>query len=80
MQSLLTIEEEEIFSALFSKLAQSSKPINMDDVAKMIKKTPKLRSLRSRHTDRQLADRVRTMRKAFRRTAEKNSLKKVKRK
>ena len=78
--SLLTIEEDEVFNTVFSKLAHSSKPINMKDVAKVVNDEPRLRQLQTRFTDRQLADRVRTLRKAVLRTRNKNNLKKRKKK
>jgi hypothetical protein len=73
-QSLLTIEEYEVFEAAFSKLARSSRPINMKDVVRTINKEPKLRQLQERLTDRQMVDRVCTMRKAILR-AENNKIK-----
>ena len=76
--SLLTIEEDEVFNTVFSKLAHSSKPIHMKDVAKVGNDEPRLRQLKTRFTDRQLADRVRTLRKAILRTRSKSNLKKEK--
>ena len=76
--SLLTIEEDEV--SIFSKLAHSSKPINMKDVAKVVNDEPRLRQLQARLTDCQLADRVRTLRKAILRTRNKKNLKKRKKK
>ena len=69
-QSLLTVEEDEIFNETFSTLIRSSKPIITKDVVKMIKKEPKLCELPSRLTNRQMADTVRTRRKALLRTNE----------
>lgn len=73
LQSLLTVEEEEVFTAMFSSLIKSSKPINQNEVVKMIEKEPKLSDLSSRLSNRQIADRVRTMRKAFIRKVERQS-------
>lgn len=47
LQSLLTVEEEEVFTAMFSSLIKSSKPINQNEVVKMIEKEPKLSDLSS---------------------------------
>ena len=71
--SLLTIEEDAVFNIVFFKLAHSSKPINMKEV---VNDEPRLRQLKTRFTNRQLADRVRTLRKAILWTRSKNNLKK----
>lgn len=76
--SLLTVEEEETFNATFLKLIKSTKPISMKDVVNVISKTPKLCHLLTNFTHRQLADKVRSMRKAMVRDKERKSLRKRK--
>ena len=75
-QSLLTLEEDETFNDAFKKLVKSSKPISMKHVAEVIEKNTKLRHLLKTFTHRQLADRVRSMRKAMFRVNERKCLKK----
>ena len=75
-QSLLTVEEDDAFHDAFKKLVKSSKPIFMKEVAEVIKKNTKLCHLLRNFTHRQLADRVRSMRKAMLREKERKSLKK----
>lgn len=73
---MLTDEEEELFKATFHNLLHSSRPIVMDAVNDLIKKTPKLRHLQTKFSNRQLADKVRTLRKALNRQSERKRLKK----
>ena len=75
-QSLLTVEEDETFHDAFKKLVKSSKPIYMKHVAEVIKKNTKLCHLLKNFTHRQLADRVRSMRKATLQEKARKSLKK----
>ncbi len=65
MQSLLTIGEDEMFNSTFSTLIRSSKPIAMKKVVAMVEKEAKLSHLLDSFTHRQLADKVRSLRKAF---------------
>lgn len=59
------MEEDEIFNSTFSKLIQSSKPIETKKVVAMIKKEAKLCHLLNSFTHRQMADKVRSLRKAY---------------
>ena len=76
-QSLLTVEEDETFNAAFSKLLKSSRPSYMKNVAEVTKENPKLCHLLTKFTHRQLADKVRSIRKAMVRDKERKSLKKI---
>ena len=71
---LLTVEEGESFKACFYGLIHSSKPIAMERVIPLINKTPKIQHLTNKFTNRQLADKVRTMRKAVARVNERKRL------
>ena len=62
-QSLLTIQEDELFKETFYNSIHSSKPIVMQHVIEIIKK-PKLQHLTKKFTNCQLADKVRMTRKA----------------
>ncbi|XP_028394544.1 uncharacterized protein LOC114518752 [Dendronephthya gigantea] len=75
LTSLLTIEEEHLFTKTFSKLLHSSKPVVMKKVIETLQKTPGLSHLLETFTHRQLADRVRSERKAIVRTKQKKKLK-----
>ena len=77
MQSLLTIEEDGIFSTTFSKLIHSSSPICTKDVAATIKRQPKLCHLLKKFTARQWADKVHSMRKATVRVNEEENVGKI---
>jgi hypothetical protein len=72
------VEEDATFHAAFLKLVKSSQPIHMKNIAKVIRKNPKLCHLLTKFTHRQLADKVRSMRKAMVRDNERKSLKKIK--
>ena len=76
-QSLLTIQEDELFKETFYNLIHSSKPIVMEHVIDIIKKKPKLQHLTKKFTNRQLADKVRTIRKAVARENEKKKIKRT---
>jgi hypothetical protein len=74
IQSLLTVDEENVFKDTFHGVIHSSKPINTDHVCEVVKKHPKLKHLTNMFSNRQLADRVRTARKAVSRVNERKAL------
>jgi hypothetical protein len=70
------MEEDHLFNQTFSKLIRSTKTISMKTVAETVQKDPKLSHLLKTMTHRQLADRVRSERKAIVRADQRKELQK----